>query len=85
MDQSTSVQKVLVQTSPAGHLSSFDWKSLAFTALTVAAGAAVTFLLEVLPGIEISDTTASMVMSVVVMGLKFLQKLLSEKKYVVSK
>lgn len=80
-----SVQKVPVQTSPVGSLSAYDWKSLALTLSLVVASGAVTALIEALPKIELSNSTAQMVMGLVLMLLKLGQKFLTERQYVVQK
>lgn len=68
--------------SKAGEMKSYDWKSLGFTLLTVVLGAIITFLLEQLPAIKLSDANQQMIMGFVIMVLKFAQKFLTERKYV---
>jgi uncharacterized membrane protein len=75
---------IVVETSEPGKIESFhDWKSLAITLGMVAISAVVTKLIEVLPGIVISDTTGQLIMGLVIMVLKTAQKYITERKYVV--
>lgn len=74
--------KDTIITSSQGKMTTLDWQSLFVTLLMVAGGAVVTKLIEILPGITVSDTNGQIIMGFVIMLLKFIQKLLSERKYV---
>jgi len=53
--------------------------------LMVAAGAVIPVLIESLSQIELTDSSVSIIMGIVIMLLKYAQKVLSDRTYIVQK
>lgn len=68
--------------SPAGEITHLDLKSLGTTLAIVVLSAVITKLIEILPGLHVSSEAGQIIMAVIIVALKAVQKFLGERVYI---